>query len=184
MSGIRGLVAQGISPQDDLKHAIEDQRLQNLLVSRINGLAQQVISAGALIAENQPSKNGLLLLAGTHNGFTLSKAGTAICGVPAAFVGGSSTFSAQCVVYGVQFLGQVSIGANAVVTFTNCQFSRNNAAALVAVSSGGQAVFIGCTFTGSGLSQVVDNPGSTSNIRWGGCFNLTGAADGNVTTGF
>lgn len=181
MSGVAGLVAQGITPASDLKSAIEDQRLQNLLVSRINALAQQVIVAGSNVAENQPSGNGMMLLAGTHRAFTLSKNGTLLQLQPGAKTGATASFRAVASVSGGEFAAPVKIASSGVVVFSNCQFSLSNAAAVVVCEIGAKAVFLGCTFTGANLSQVVDNPGATGNIRWVGCFNLTGASDGNVT---
>ena len=40
---------------------------------------------------------------------------------------------------------------------------------------------IGCTFYGTGLTQVVDNPGVITDIVLLGCYNATGVSAGNVT---
>ena len=178
--GVRGLVAQGITPTADLKSSIEDQRLLNILVSRVNALAQQVVFAGSNVAENLPRGNALLLLAGSQRPWTLSTPLAVISGQPGAN-STKATFRNSAMCNGGEFSGVVTLAKNAVVVFNGCLFNAPNLDAQVVCADGAQAVFIGCMFAGADVGQVVDNPGATGNIRWVGCFNLTGAADGNVT---
>ena len=161
-----------------------------------NGMVSGAIGANIVLSGQQLTESGVngagwFLGAGAQRSYTLSNARSRITAGAGASTNSTCVYKDSATVIGQDFTASsstpcVSLKNNAAVVFIGCTFRNagvlGTTTVLIQCASGTNAVFIGCTFTGnSSLSAVVDNPGATGNIRWVGCFNLTGAPDGNVT---
>lgn len=158
------------------------------LIRVVNALGSWLVLPAEGVKEPVSANNALWLATGAQGGATLSGSRTRVLGASGASFSRTVGFTNTATVNNVNFeaidgFPTVSLSNTAVVTFVCCNFVNDSADdnMLVKVADGGRAKFVGCTFYGSGLNQVVDNPGAIGNIVFVGCFNLTSAPDGNVT---
>lgn len=167
-----------VSDRQDLEK-VENRRRTNEVIGVVNGLGE-IVLAGNSGTEPLNADNALWLAQGNHGGYLLAKPRTRIDGAAGASVVEVATHRSTSTVQGVNYTAAVVLEDGAQV-FIGCTFRQDNVAQLVAAVAGAKATFIGCTFYGSGLTQVVDNPGVITDIVLLGCHNATGAAAGNVT---
>lgn len=155
-------------------------------VARLLGsLAQQVLTPGQPIREQQKGDNRMLLLAGSYGGCQLKLNDTLIQAMPGASITGNiSADSGRITIQGVRITGQVLVGNNAVVQFIDCTFAPSliQTGDLIAVAAGGKVSCLGCWFLpGDKVTNRVDNAGAGTAVQLVGCVNLLGKPDVNAT---
>ena len=165
-----------------------DRARVNSSIALAGEVAARIFTSKMPIVESLPQDNALFLASEPHGNLALSKARTRLQGGTGATVTGSVSLLGSSMITGVDFQqadldNLLTLGVNSVTVFTNCTFNNktNLVQSLITCVAGAKATFIGCTFYGSGLTQVVDNPGVITDIVLLGCYNATGAAAGNVT---
>lgn len=165
-----------------------DRARVNTGIALAGEVASRIFTAKMPIVEALPQDNALFLASEAHGNLALSKARTRLQGGVGATVTGTVSLSSKATIVGINFQQEtqanlLTLGVNSVTVFTNCTFNNksNLVPSLITCVASAKATFIGCTFYGSGLTQVVDNPGVITDIVLLGCYNATGAAAGNVT---
>jgi len=172
---------------------LHDRQARGAAADVVGSLATTAVAAGQPVQERLKSGNALMLLAGSHLGFSLNKDGTRVQGQPGAGVGKLVTITGDAELEGIDFnradvaTALVEVKGTATVIFTNCRFIRSTAdqADWVTVSAGCKAHFIGCFFLGVAAGgNVVNNAGAAANVGIIGCSNKTGRSHLNVTSIF
>jgi|3_EtaG_2_1085321.scaffolds.fasta_scaffold139531_2 hypothetical protein len=181
--------------REDLTHAeVEDQ-----LRSVVEGLGVTIFQPAQPIEEVGIRDNAMLLLAGEHRGFRISKNGTKVEGAPGAVVTRlarvNTTSGPVTKIGGIHFLARTSSSDNAAslvtvsatsrVVFNDCTFERYpmSSGDYVSIASGGTAQFFGCNFIGTQTAGfVVNNAAAVPlNVYISGSYNTTGRLHNNCT---
>ena len=177
----------GIKKDVSLYDATDRARI-NSSISLAGEVAARIFTAKMPVVEANPQDNMLFLASEQHGNLALSKARTRLQGGTGAVVIGTVALSSQSTIIGIDFqqatlTNLVTLNVNSRTVFTNCTFTNksNLVPSLITCVAGAKASFIGCTFYGTGLTQVVDNPGVITDIVLLGCYNATGVSAGNVT---
>lgn len=179
-------VLLGIDRDADLYDATDRNRL-NTAVNVSSSLGRVLVQTKDIVTEDLPRDNSFFFGAGTYGNLSLSKPQTRVQGGSGAYVTGAVKLAGQATVCGMDFQpasgAALALGKDSKTVFVGCTFGvlAGNLSSLVAAEAGAYAKFIGCTFYGSGLGQVVDNAGVIGDIVLVGCVNLTGAPVGTVT---
>ena len=141
------------------------------LVRVANRLGRWLIMPSEGISEPLKADNALWLAQGEQGGGSLSAARTRVAGASGAVLTRTLQCASTATLTGVDFTNSdnndcLSLGADSVTVLVGCTFRNDTSdgGVLVKAAAGAKAKFIGCTFHGSGLSQVVDNPGLIGDI--------------------
>ena len=146
------------------------QRLARLFF----GLGEDIVSAGDVVDEPKTFGNRIKLLAGRTGALRLLKTDTMVHGSPGSVVTDASRFSASGMVESVEFLEEVTLGADAKMQFIECVFRKP-----VACVAGAQARFISCLFAGT---AAVDNSAGVNLDVWVvDCTRTSGVLHQNIT---
>ena len=176
---------------------------------RLAHLGQQVYDESEPITEEQEANNNILLLAGEHGSFSLSKAWTTLHGAPGALVKDKGVVRAHAVIENMEFRRLESSENNestllhirdgAKVLIRDCIFQRRagdpsdaNVAtddSFILIENGCKVVITNCVFRSDATDgamavaagKVVKHRGAAGNVYVGTGFNLTGQAHLNVT---
>lgn len=185
---------QELPPIDKPVDGTLDQRARADLFALVRQLGTKVIKAGDPLVADAKVDNAFLLLAGTHQGFSLTAARTSVQGSPGARVVRRVTITADSIVRGVHFASAtgsnntaaslVDVSGSATVTFIDCTFERlaTDAADWITCTAGCKLHFIGCHFVGAPTTgNCIANAGVAANVGvW--ASNKTGRPLGAATT--
>lgn len=176
--------------------ASNNNQIRSDIADRVSSLGEVVINTGDNLSEDKLKDNSFLLLAGHHEGLTITVEGTTISGQPGTQLTRLVTCSGT-----PQYLNSLHFvsadnsnnlarllnlsSKTGVYRIVGCRFSKqkNHTAQHVQLASGAKVIFVNCIFDGVGPAGNVINvlSGNPIDCHVIGCINLTGNPYGACT---